>query len=203
MPLSVDLLKRIRAKPVAVWTARDFADLGTRSAVDTALHRMSDAGQIKRIGHGLYYLPRLNSLTGQPDPPDHMAVIAAIARRDGLVTLVDGMTSANNLGFTNAVPAGVTVLTNGRSKSISLGNLKINFRQVAPSRLVWASRPAAHLVQALIWLRDADQASVRRRTKAILDDLKHGPAIRADLKAGLGQLPAWLLPAIKEALGAV
>lgn len=47
---------RIRApKKSRVWTADDFADLGSRSAVDLALHRLVDSGDARRITRGLLH----------------------------------------------------------------------------------------------------------------------------------------------------
>ncbi len=68
--------------------------------------------------------------------------------------LVDGMTAANDLGLTDAVPARVTIHTDTRRRAIQLDNLVIDFKQTAPSRLYWAGRPAMRVVQALHWLKD-------------------------------------------------
>jgi hypothetical protein len=47
------LLARIDAKPAEVWTPGDFADLGTRAAVDKTLQRLAAAGELRRIDRGL------------------------------------------------------------------------------------------------------------------------------------------------------
>ena len=89
----------------AVWTPTDFLDLGGRDAVDKTLQRLVKWGELRRIDRGLYDKPQFNSLTQQQSAPDPRAVIDAVARRDQIRVLVDGMTAANDLGFTNAVPA--------------------------------------------------------------------------------------------------
>ncbi len=189
--------------PNKAWTARDFVDIGARSAIDVALHRLHGDKRIRRIDQGLYDIPHVNQLTKKPSPPDYKSVIDAVARRDGSKVLVDGITAANNLGLTNAVPAKVTVWTDARLKPIKLGHLTINFRTVAPSRLVWAGRPAAQVVQALIWLRDvlpSDQDQIKRRLVKILNDPDYGRRIRDDLATNLGDLPTWLVPTVKDLL---
>lgn len=98
--------------------------------------------------------PPINSLTKRPTTPDYRAVAEAIARRDHLRLLVDGMTAANDLGLTDAVPARVTLHTDTRRRAIQLDKLTIEFKQTAPSRLYWAGRPAMRIVQALHWLKD-------------------------------------------------
>lgn len=191
------------SQPTKAWTARDFADIGTRSAIDVALHRLQSDKRIRRIDHGLYDLPHTNQLTKKISPPDYKSVIQAVARRDGTKVLVDGITAANNLGLTNAVPAKVVVWTDARVKPIKLDRMIIDFKQVAPSRLLWANRPAAQVVQALIWLRDvlpSDGDRISKRLKSILNQGDTGDRIRKDLQDHLGDLPDWLVPVVKDLL---
>ena len=130
------ILSRIRApKKPRVWTADDLADLGSRSAVDLALHRLVSAGDVRRIARGLYDVPTINSLTRKPTAPDPHDVIDALIRKGKVRILVDGITAANDLGLTDAVPARIEVLTDGRLRPIKLGNLTLDFHYAAPSRL--------------------------------------------------------------------
>src|SRR5437016_1625574 len=122
--LKRSILRRMkRDKSVRVWTPNDFLALGSRSAIDKALQRLALAGDIRRIDRGLYDVPRLNSLTGKPNYPDYTAVIDAVARREKARLLPDGITAANQLGLTNAVPAKVTIHTDARLRPIHLGRL--------------------------------------------------------------------------------
>ena len=108
------LRARIDNAPRQVWTPADFADIGGRAAVDKALQRMVTSGQLRRIQRGLYDKPSQNALTGKTSAPDYRAVIDAISRRDQVRWLIDGMTAANTLGLTNAVPARIEVLVDAR-----------------------------------------------------------------------------------------
>ena len=191
------LLDRIESNPDQVWTPGDFADLGSRAAIDKTLQRLTSAGELRRIDRGLYDKPRKNELTGRPTVPDYRAVIRAVARRDKARTVIDGMTAANDLGLTTAVPARIEVLVDARLKPIKLGSQEIHFKFAAPSRLYWADRPAMRVVQALHWMQDMlDQDSERRRVRTVLRrlfaDPRHGQAIRDDLRAGLSALPIWM-----------
>lgn len=181
--------------PFGVWVPADFTDLGSRDAVDQALHRMTRAGLIRRITRGLYDKPDFNSLTGKPTNPDPRAVIDALARRDSARMIVDGITAANDIGLSDAVPAHIIVHTDARLKSLALGNLTIRFKTTAPSKLYWAGRPAMRVVQALHWLHDtlqSDAPRVRKRLLSIFTDPMHGSAIAADLRDGLSTLPTWM-----------
>ena len=128
----------------------------------------------------------------------------AIARRDQLRLLVDGMTAANDLGLTDAVPARVTIHTDTRRRTIQLDNMTIEFKQTAPSRLYWAGRPAMRVVQALHWLKDtlsSDRTAILGKLGKILADPAHGAAIRQDLLDGFGMLPAWMQSLVRELPG--
>lgn len=210
--LKSDILTRIaNGTPRGVWTPRDFLDLGERDAVDKVLQRLTRAGALRRVDRGLYDQPSTNRLTQKDSPADPREVIDAIARRDQIRVLVDGMTAANDLGLTNAVPAKILVHTDARLKSISLGKLDIVFKPTAASKLYWAGRPAMRIVQALHWLRDTmgqvdeDQVLIRRVT-ALLNDPTNGKRLRNDLEDGLTTLPSWmqslLRPILAEHAGA-
>ena len=195
--LKAQILDRIdRGGPSAVRTPSDFLDLAGRDAIDKTLQRLVKCGDLRRIDRGLYDKPQFNSLTRNDSAPDPRAVIDAVARRDRIRVLVDGMTAANDLGFTNAVPAKIVVHSEARQKSIKLDKLTITFKQTAASKLFWAGRPAMRIVQALHWLRDTmsgdDTGQWRDRLASILTDSRQGAALRSDLADGLTTLPAWM-----------
>lgn len=200
--LSGQILERMAAQQGRVWTPVDFLDIGPRAAVDKALQRLARNGQISRINRGLYFQPRNNAFTKKPTQPDQKAVIDAVARRDQSRVVVDGLTAANDLGLTTAVPACVTVLTDARLRPVVLGNQQIQFKTVAPSRLYWAGRPSMRVVQALHWLQDLVQydPAILQRLTAILNDPSHGQEIRADLRQGIHTVPTWMQQILRPLL---
>ena len=192
------------AEPGQVCVPTDFAQLGNRDAIDKTLQRIVQAGALRRINRGLYDRPKPNSLTKRPTTPDYRAVTEAIARRDHLRLLVDGMTAANDLGLTDAVQARVTLHTDTRRRAVQLDKLTIEFKQTAPSRLYWAARPAMRIVQALYWLKDtltSDRSSILGKLTNVLADPVHGAAIRQHLLDGFNVLPAWMQSVVRELPG--
>lgn len=186
-----------------VWTPEDFADLGPRTAVDQALHRLVASRSLRRIARGFYDAPHDNRLTGKPTYPNPRDVIDALTRKGKVRVVVDGLTAANDLGLTDTVPARIGVLTDGRLRPITLGNLTLDFQTVAPSRLYWAGHPAMRFVQALHWLSDmlpSDDGSLRKRLVSILKDADHGQAIQDDLRSGLSALPEWMRMIVRDLL---
>ena len=119
--------------------------------------------------------------------------------------LIDGLTSANDLGLTNAVPGQVNILTDCRLKPVKIGKLVITFKQTAPSKLYWANRPSMRIVQALHWLRDVIEqgdkeqiSTIRNKIKLYLENNSEKEIILKDLHHGLPTLPAWMQGFLKE-----
>lgn len=182
-----------------VWTPVDFINLGNRDAIDKVLQRLVQSQELRRIDRGLYDQPRVNLLTGQKSAPDYRKVIDAISRRDQVRVLVDGMTCANDLGLTNAVPGQVIIHTDAQLRPIQLDKLTIKFKLTSPSKLYWASRPAMRVVQALYWLHDAlnndniiEQGVIKHKLIQLLQLPVQGNEICDDLQNGLHTLPSWM-----------
>ena len=126
-----------------VWTPEDFADLGPRTAVDQALHRLVASRNLRRIARGFYDTPQDNRLTGKPTYPNPRDVIDALARKGKVRVVVDGLTAANDLGLTDAVPARIGVLTDGRLRPITRAGQRSD--RVGSARQLPAFRSISHL----------------------------------------------------------
>ena len=199
------IVDRVATAPADVWAPVDFLDLGSREAVDKALQRLVATNGLRRIDRGLYDRPHFNPLTGKASVPDYRRVIDAIARRDQARMLVDGMTAANDLGLSDAVPGRIVVHVDARLRPVHIGQQTITFRPTSPSKLFWANRPAMRFVQALHWLREAlakpeDRPRLLGQLHAILGKDGEGEAITADLRQGLRALPAWMQDLVRELL---
>ena len=113
------IMKRVSARGYGTWvcTPKDFLDLGSRGAVDQALSRLVKAGRLRRAAHGLYDLPRFSEVLKRPAPVDLDAAIKALSRRDNVRIMPDGLAAANRLGLVNAVPARVSFVTDGSTRT--------------------------------------------------------------------------------------
>jgi len=189
------ILKRLRtADAGSVHTPKDFADLGFRAAVDQALSRMVGAGQLQRVGRGLYYVPRVNPRLGIAVPPDVDQVAAALARQTGSQVLPSGAAAANQLGLSTQVPAKAVYLTDGRSRHLRSGRLNIQLKHVAPGNFHVRHKSSALVFQALRYLgRDA----VGDRTLATLRSVLT-PAQRRALRGDARYAPGWVASAVRE-----
>ena len=187
------IMQRVSVHDSGKWvcTPKDFLDLGSREAVDQALSRLVKAGRLRRVGHGLYDMPRISNVLNRPAPVNLDAAIAALTRRDGVRIMPDGLVAANHLGLTNAVPAKVSYVTDGHSRTLKIDGRTVRFRHAGPSVMRWAGRPAAPVVQALRWLGPraaADGEIVSTLSRHLPDDVK------LDLLHNSRDLPGWALP---------
>ena len=187
------IMKRVSEGDGAIrlCTPTDFLDVASRQAVDQALSRLVKAGRLRRVGHGLYHLPRISGVLKRPVPADLDDAIKAIARRDGVRIMPDGLAAANQLGLSNAVPAKPCYVTDGPTRTLKIDGRTVRFRHASPSVMQWAGRPSAPVAQALRWLgRDAAQdAQVVSTLRRVLPEY-----VKRDLLHNSRGLPGWALP---------
>jgi len=150
------IASKIKAKIVRkgrgyVFTPSDFLTVGTRASVDQALSRLARKGVIRRLTQGIYDYPKISPRLGALSPrPDDVA--QAVARKDGQVLSVSPAKAANMLGLTKQVPAKLVYLTNGPTRSKTIGAQTIYLRQAAAKNLVGAGTPTGPVFQALRYL---------------------------------------------------
>ena len=152
-PVTYKILKRIAGHGKGNWvcTPKDFLDLGSRSAVDQALHRLVKSGKLRRVGHGLYDMPYYSSFLKKFAPVNLESTIEVIARRDDIRILPDGLHAANLLRLTPAVAAKNVYQTDGCSRTIYVGGFDVELRHANPKLMRWWGRPAALVAVALFW----------------------------------------------------
>src|SRR5271165_7085278 len=117
-PQSVDsqILARIRGRGEgSVLVPGDFLDLGSREAVDLALHRLARKATIRRLARGVYDFPKKHPVLGLLSPSAD-AVARALAGRDRTRLQPAGAYAANILGLSEQVPAKAVFLTDGPSR---------------------------------------------------------------------------------------
>lgn len=188
------ILKRVRGSGAgSVFAPNQFLDLGNRSAVGVALHRLVKAGKLRRIRRGLYDLPRSHPIIGQT-APDIMATVRALMNGSHAQWQFTGAYAANALGLSDQVPAKIIILTDGVPRKVSLGKLTLVFRRAAPRNLLGAGTRAGLVIQALRYLKDsADMPKHVGRLRKNLD-----AATKKDLAAVAPKLVAWMRPIAQQ-----
>ena len=176
-------------------SAKGLLHLGNRAAVDQALSRLSERGQLIRAGRGIYMRP-IASRFGTRAPSVEQAV-EAIASQKGEIIVSNGAAAANALGLTTQVPVRSVYLTSGRSRTMHVGERVLELRHAPRWQLALANRPAGEAVRALAWLGP-------EKAEAALTTLKRKmpPGVFGELVAAAPQLPTWLARSVgKTAYG--
>lgn len=173
-------------------SAKSLLHLGNRAAVDQALSRLAERGQLIRAGRGVYLRP-VTSRFGTRAPSVEQAMEALAAQR-GEVIVSNGAAAANALGLTTQVPVRSVYLTSGRSRTMSLGKQVVELRHAPRWQLALANRPAGEAVRALAWLGPEKAEEALKALKR-----KMPPGVFGELVAVAPQLPTWLAQSVGKA----
>ncbi|MCL4194024.1 MAG: hypothetical protein KJZ87_19970 [Thermoguttaceae bacterium] len=171
----------------------DFLDIGSRKAVDVALHRLAKQGTIRRLARGVYDFPKEHPILG-PLTPSAEAVARALAGRDRTRLQPAGAYAANTLGLTEQVPAKMVFLTDGPAKTVKIGPMTIQLRRTTPKNMEAAGRLSGLLIQAL---RELGREHITRERR---EHLKSSIPLekRRELLKDLRLAPTWMHPFFRE-----
>jgi len=188
------ILERIRRHgPGWVFTPSHFTDLGSRTAVASALKRHRQAGTIRRIARGLYEVERHDPQLGVLSPSID-AVVAALQGRDAIRLQPSGGYAANLLGLSDQVPMRIVLLTDGPARRVELGRQVIQLKRTTPRTMATAGRISGLVIQALrhIGQGHVDEALVARLRRRLSDDDKR--VLLEDLRFA----PAWIAAIMRQ-----
>lgn len=180
----------------SVFIPGDFLDLGSRRAVDLALHRLVKNGVVRRLARGLYDFPKTHPTLGLLSPSLD-AIAKALTGRHKIRLQPSGAYAANLLRLSEQVPAKVVFLTDGPSRKVRIRNQTIELRRTTPRMMAAAGRTSGLVIAAL---RDLGQPHVTRERVAHLRTLLSA-ADRARLLDDLPLAPAWMHPFLRFIAG--
>jgi hypothetical protein len=176
-----------------VFVPADFLNIGSREAVDVALHRLARQGTIRRLARGVYDFPKEHPVLG-PLAPSAEDIARALAGRDRTRLQPAGAYAANALGLSEQVPAKAVFLTDGPARTVKIGPTTIQLRRTTPKNMEAAGRLSGLLIQAL---RELGQEHItperREHLKRTIPAEK-----RRELLKDLRLAPAWMHPIFRE-----
>lgn len=175
------------------FTPSHFADLGSSDAVRQALSRLAKKDVIRRLAFGLYEYQREHKTLGTL-PPRVENIIKAVTEKDKIKYQPSGAYAANLLGLSEQVPAKIVLLTDGPSKTIVVGNIKIIFKKTTPKNMMSAGTIAGLIIQALKYL-GKEHVSIKalKNLKKKLSDED-----RRIIKRDVHVAPDWISKIIKK-----
>ncbi len=184
--LTVKILEHVAGLPEGcAVSAKALLHLGSRAAVDQALCRLVQRGQMMRAGHGLYVQPVETRFGKRPPSVEH--VVQALAVSKGEIIASHGAAAANALGLTTQVPMRAVYLTSGRNRRLKLGEQTVELRHAPGWQLALAGRPAGDAIRALAWLGESHVSEALRTLQRRLP--------RSAIEEIVGarpRLPTWL-----------
>jgi hypothetical protein len=172
----------------------DFADLGARSTLDSALHRREREGVIRRVMRGIYEYPRQSKVLRGPASPSIDKVADALARKFVWRIQPDGATAQNLLGLSTQVPARVVYLSDGPDRSYTVGKTKLAFEHTALKEAGFRLPESRLIVQALKAFGEG------RITPKIISQIRKqfDPALRQRILLDTKTATGWVYAAIQE-----
>lgn len=185
--IQVGIRKLPKGKP---FTSVRFLKHGSPGAVDRALSRLVRGGEIQRLARGVFVRPKTSRYVGTVHP-DVLAVIQAIARRNGETIQIHGAEAARRFKLSTQVPTLPVFHTNASSRTLRIGNITVRMIHTSNRRrLQFAGEPAGAALSAL-WYLGKD--NVTRETVAAIESIL-GPGESARLRSA--DMPAWMRRAV-------
>lgn len=196
MSLKAALLATIScAAEGEVFSADDFQQDASRSAISAALTALCRERYLLRIDRGMY----VRLLTGSSGcrAPAVESVLQSLMRRTGEQIVSTGGSAAHRLGLTGQVPAIEIRLTSGVSRVIALGKLEIQLRRIqSPWQLVLGDCPAGDAARALAWLGPESMTYGLTTVKRKLPEDQWNALVQHR-----DNLPSWMKSALERFLG--
>jgi len=172
----------------------DFAGLGTRATIDSSLHRLEKEGQIRRVIRGVYDYPRYSEVLQKAVTPDIDQVAQALARKFAWRIQPDGATAQNLLGLSTQVPSQVAYLSDGPSRSYTVGRTSLDFEHTALKEASFKLHESRLVVQALKAFGES------RITPKLISQIreKFDAALRQRMLLDTKTSTGWVYAAIQE-----
>jgi hypothetical protein len=170
----------------------DFADVGTRAAIDKALQRLAGKGTVRRVMRGIYHYPEYSKRLNLTLGPDMDQVARALARKFRWNIQATGMAALNLLGLSTQVQGRYVYMSDGPNRKYDLDGKELTFEHTAVRDSGFRLRESALLVEGLKALGSdrITEDTVRKLRATIPDDLK--PKILKDTRTAV----AWVRDAV-------
>lgn len=165
-----------------------------RKQVDNALSDLVAEGTIRRVCRGMYDYPKYSDLLGQQLSPDIDQVAHAFARKFNWRIQPSGDAALNLLGLSTQVPGKYVYLSDGPSKTYSIGNTELEFKKTVLKEAGFRYRQSGLIVQALKTL--GSERVAPEMIEKIRNDLD--PELRSKILKDTKKVYGWIYSLIAE-----
>ncbi len=181
--------KLTKSKKGQVFFLSDFRGIGSDMAIRKSLSRLVLEGKVKRIAHGIYYLPLVDTVLGELKPSVEN-IVEAIAKKESVRIRPTGAYAMHKLGLSMQVPMRYVYLTDGAPKTIKIGKTTVIFKSTTPKKLAMQGEISGLLIQALeeLNVKDVDDNTKKKikdllqkeDRKKLMNDIRNAPARISD-----------------------
>ena len=175
-----------RLREDVIFTTRDFLCYGTRSAVDTALHRLIKKDMIIRVCRGVFIKWTIKAFRG--DLPTAQEVAQTKARAFGKEIFVHKKDAAAQIGLIESGNENPIFGTFGRTTSFQCGDQRIKLAHVSPKDVKHGDTFTGLFIRALRCLGYHEQAP--NTINKILDQINYKERDKLYLAAAM--MPSWI-----------
>lgn len=170
----------------------DFRGKGSNDAIKQALSRLCKEGTLKRLGHGIYVLPKKDPVFGEVLPSAE-EVAEALAKKEQVRIRPAGAYALHKLGLSMQVPTKLVYLTDGTARQITIGKTTIKFKATTPKKLSLKGAYSSLIIPALeeIGLDNIDK-NIEKRIQELLK-LEDPSTLRQDLKKATVHIAEYLI----------
>ncbi|MEO5889692.1 MAG: DUF6088 family protein [Ferruginibacter sp.] len=175
----------------------DFRGQGTAAAIKKALSRLTQQGKLKRLSHGIYYVPKVDPVFGEiyPSPA---AVAAIIAKKEKVSIRPAGAYALNQLGLSTQVPTKLVYLTDGVPRQLKIGKVIVQFKSTTQKKLAARGDLSGLIIQAL---EELDTRNMNPETEKRIMELllKEDPKkLQHDMKLAPARIHDYILNLLKQ-----
>jgi hypothetical protein len=183
--IEIQVLNKIKiSRRGTLFFTDSFLSIGNAKAVNKALQRLVEKGEIKRVDTGIYVKSRKSKLFGFV-MPGLEEIAHSIAKRDKARIVPTGVFALNQLGLSTQVPMNLVYLTDGAARTVKVGNRFIKFKKTTPKNLSAKGEISSLVIQGLrilgkdkILPQEIEQILIllkKEKQENILHDMKLAP----------------------------
>jgi hypothetical protein len=177
----------------------DFSGRGTEAAIRKSLSRLVEKGRLRRLAHGIYYLPMIDPELGELRPSAEQ-VAQKIAQKEKVHIYPTGVYALNRLGLSTQVPTKLVYLTDGVPRLLTIGKMKVRFKATTPKKLALKG-PLSRLIILALDELDTDNMSFEHecRIRGLL--LQEDPRmLKHDLALASGRIHDYIVKLLRHPL---
>jgi hypothetical protein len=137
-----------RANAGSILSPADFRGKCSQASIKMALSPAVREGKVKRLAHGIYFVPMIDPLLGELIPSAE-GVSAQLAEKEKVRIRPTGAFALHKLGLTTQVPTKLVYLTDGHPRKFTIGKATVEFKATTPKKMALQGEISGPLILAL------------------------------------------------------